>query len=125
MNLLEQWLNNKINHKEIGPYLIEMLKIKTLAIYGAGRYGEFLFDDLSDYVKIEVKYFIDKNADSLYYGIDNMNILNLSELRYATQVDAIIVTPYQHYGEIKEELKMILPFETMIISLKDIVDGVE
>ena len=44
MTVIEQWLMNKICHKEIGEYLKNSYKIQTVAIYGAGKLGEFLYD---------------------------------------------------------------------------------
>ena len=79
MTVIEQWLMNKICHKEIGEYLKNSYKIQTVAIYGAGKLGEFLYDDLVNNSDIKVEYFIDKNADSLYYGIDSPFLLHISE----------------------------------------------
>lgn len=124
MNLLEQWLENKIYHKEIADYIVKILKVKTIAIYGAGKIGELIYDDLLEH-QLEIKYFIDKNADSLYYGIDDMTIYNLKEVRRADPVDLIIVTPYQSFENIKKDLERILSFLPKIISIEEIVARTE
>lgn len=124
IDVIEQWLRNKINHKEIGDYLSE-LEIKSVAIYGAGKLGELLYDDLLQSNNIEVKYFIDKNASSLYYGIDDMDIYGLEESGNVQNVDAIIVTPYIQFNEIKVDLGKRLPFEPAYIAIDDIVWRVE
>lgn len=125
MTVVEQWLCNKIYRKEIGEYLLAELYLRSIAIYGAGRMGEFLYDDLVGYKELSVEYFIDKNADALYYGIDDMNILNLRELGSAKEVEAIIVTPYLYFESIKKDLEDVLRYKTQIISLEDIICKVE
>lgn len=121
MEIIEQWLANKILHKEIGDYLTQELNLKKIAIYGAGKYGELLYDDLIENSNIIISYFIDLNADSLYYGIDDMDILNLEELKRASHVDAIVVTPYQKFNHISHDLKSILNYDVPLIPLDDIV----
>lgn len=121
MEVIKQWLSNKINHKEIGQYLLNTLEGRNLAIYGAGELGELLYDDLSDWPDFKVEYFIDKNADALYYGIDDMQILNLDELAHAKKVDAILITPYRSFRLITEELNRILTYHPKMLSLDDIV----
>lgn len=125
MKVIEQWLANKILHKEIGDYLMQEQNLKEIAIYGAGKYGELLYDDLTENSHIKIDYFIDLNADSLYYGIDDMDILNLEELKKAPPVDAIIVTPYQKFEFIKRDLESILDYDVSIISLDDIIFRIE
>lgn len=124
MNLLGKWLENKIYHKEISDYIANILKVKTIAIYGAGKLGELVYDDLLEH-QLEIKYFIDRNADSLYYGIDDMTIYNLKEVRSADPVDLIIVTPYQSFENIKKDLERILIFLPKIISIEEIVASTE
>lgn len=121
MKIIEQWLENKILHKEIGDYLFHELGVQKVAIYGAGKYGELLYDDLTTNSVIEISYFIDLNADSLYYGIDDIDILNLEELKTAARVDAVIVTPYPKFEFIKNDLKSIMDYDALIISLDDII----
>ena len=125
MDVIRQWLSNKINNKEIGIYLKETLSVMKIAIYGAGELGELLYDDINGYLGLDVLYFIDKNADNLYYGIDDVEILNLEELRYAKCVDAILITPYQMYNQIKAELEDILDYNPLLVSLEDIIYSVE
>lgn len=123
--VIEQWLKNKIAHKEIEDYLKLEFNIKSIAIYGAGTLGEMLYDDIMQFGDIEVSYFIDKNAESLYYGIDDMNIFSLEELDTLKKVDMIIVTPYKEYEQIKCDLEKKLLYKTNIISLDDIIWKVE
>ena len=102
-------------------YLFHELGVQKVAIYGAGKYGELLYDDLTTNSVIEISYFIDLNADSLYYGIDDIDILNLEELKTAARVDAVIVTPYPKFEFIKNDLKSIMDYDALIISLDDII----
>ena len=50
MDVIRQWLSNKINNKEIGIYLKETLSVMKIAIYGAGELGELLYDDIIGYL---------------------------------------------------------------------------
>ena len=122
--LLEQWLTNKIYHKENSNYIKNVLGARTIAIYGAGRLGELIYDDLIEH-SFDIKYFIDRNADSLYYGIDDIPIYNLMEVRKAEPVDLIIVTPYQCFDVIKENLETLLSFCPKIISIEEIIARTE
>lgn len=124
MNVLEQWLENKIYHKENSDYLIKELHLKSIAIYGAGKMGELIYDDLLE-SDLDIKYFIDKNADSLYYGIDDMPIYNLEESKKAEKVGAIIVTPIKFYDEIKINLQRLLDYSPLIISLDEVIARTE
>lgn len=124
MTVLEQWLTNKIYHKENANYIIHELMANKIAIYGAGRMGELIYDELLEH-PLELKYFIDKNADSIYYGIDDMKIYNLEEVKCADPVDLIIVTPYHYFDEIKKELELTLDFCPRIVSLEEIIARTE
>lgn len=124
LNIIEQWLRNKIDNKEIGKYL-SAIGINSVVIYGAGKIGELLYDDLLQSGIIDIECFIDKNASSLYYGIDDVNIYSLEEVDKVQKVDAIIITPYKAFTNIKEELKKRLSFETKYISFDDIIWKVE
>lgn len=75
--------------------------------------GETLVEELKD-SNIEVKYGIDKNADSMYIDVDVLTIEDDLE-----SVDAIVVTAITFFDEIEEKLseKMDCP----IISLEDIL----
>ena len=125
--IIFQWLQNKIYKKEIGDYLLEQ-NIKNIVIYGAGKLGELLYDDLLNYHSINVICFIDKNADSLYYGIDDMKIYNVheaSDIEEIKKADVIIITPYKAFNEIKNELDVKLDFKGKYLAIDDIVWAVE
>ncbi len=122
--IIEQWLKNKIDKKEIATYLLGE-NIHSVIIYGAGKIGEMLYDDLNNCEEISVQCFLDKNADSLYYGIDDMNIFSLSEVDRISAVDAIIITPYKMFESITTDLKKIIRFDTRYLAIDDIIWGVE
>lgn len=124
LDILEQWLKNKIEKKEISEYLLNN-DIQTVIIYGAGKIGEMLYDDLCNCQAIKVECFIDKYADSLYYGIDDMDIYNLNELEKVQPVDAIIITPYLEFESIVRSLRTKIKFRTQYIAFDEIVWKVE
>lgn len=110
--MMNQWVKVKQEGKNIASYL-EKNGYKNIAIYGMSYAGETLVEELKD-SNIEVKYGIDKNADSMYIDVDVLTIEDDLE-----SVDAIVVTAITFFDEIEEKLseKMDCP----IISLEDIL----
>lgn len=114
--LVSQWIVNKNQNKDISKYFIEN-DIKTIAIYGMGTLGELFFEDIKN-TNVKVRYFIDKNVDELYYGLDGISVVGIDDIENQKTVDAIIVTPVFDYESILEDLQNI---DTKIISLEDII----
>lgn len=116
--VLSQWVSNKIDSKNLADYFKEN-DIKTIAIYGMGTLGELLYQELKG-SNIEIKYFVDKNADKLYYGIDELPIVCVDKLNEYEKVDAIIVTPVFDFDAIEEAI-MQGASDSNVISLDDVV----
>lgn len=114
--LTNQWITNKNKNKDIARYFVEN-NIKTIAIYGMGTLCELFFEDIKK-TDIKVSYFIDKNVDELYYGLDNISVIGIDDIRNQENVDAIIITPIFDYESILQDLQDI---DTRIISLEDII----
>lgn len=110
--MMNQWVKVKQEGKNLALYF-EKNGYKKIAIYGMSYAGETLVEELKD-SNIEVKYGIDKNADSMYIDVDVLTIEDDLE-----SVDAIVVTAITFFDEIEEKLseKMDCP----IISLEDIL----
>ncbi|WP_167956021.1 hypothetical protein [Anaerosporobacter faecicola] len=112
--LLNQWLINKNNSKEISEYFIKN-QYKNIAIYGLGELGNRLINELEN-TEINISYGIDKedifdsNAIKIY-SIDN-------EL---PEVDVIVVTATFAFNEIYNDL--VSKVNCPIISLDDIIFG--
>ena len=116
--VLSQWLNNNLDGKRITEYLMKE-DMKVIAIYGAGKLGELLYKELAG-SDITVKYFIDKDASSLCYGLDEICVKTIDELHDVKEIDAIIVTPVFAYDEIEKNIHHM--FSGMkVISLEDVV----
>jgi hypothetical protein len=111
-DLYSQWLNVKLNHKDIGKYLLEN-EINSVAIYGMDYVGEILLKELTQ-SDIEVKYGIDKRA----------NIIDVGLIIYTPdddwpKVDAIIVTAIRSMNEIENHIGekmdcLIVPLDKLI-----------
>lgn len=114
-----QWLINKNEGKNIGEYFKEN-NYKTIAIYGMGTMGELFYDELKNSSNVKVAYFIDKNAEDLYYGIDDLPVVGLDDISSQEKVDAIVVTPIYDFDKIEEDLEDI-GIDADIISLEDII----
>ncbi len=111
-NMLNQWLVLKNEGKKLDKYFIHH-GYKTIAIYGMGELGNRLYEELRN-SEIEVKYAIDKKADSTYSELDVYNLEDGLE-----EVDVVVVTAIFDYEKIEEELENVLSYP--IISLEDVV----
>lgn len=112
MLLLNQWLKLLQKDKKITEYFYKN-NIKYIAIYGMGYLGERLYDELKEST-IEIKYFIDRNNQKKYEGMETKTPDD-----YLPEVDVLIVTPVFYYDEIKKNLNN--KVKGKIISLQDIL----
>ena len=114
--LANHWL--WLNYRQIclRGYL-EYNNLRSVAIYGAGELGLRLMEELGK----DVAYFIDQNPGNAV--CDKSLIKKPENLTRDDMVDAIIVTPIIYFEAIKKNLS-ILPFESEVISLEDMVFGV-
>ena len=110
--ILLQWVHMHNDGKTVGAYL-KKLGYNTVAIYGMKELGERLYDELKD-TGIEVKYMIDKNADTIYADVDVVEPEDTLE-----EVDVIVVTAIHYFDEIEEALAE--KIDCPVISLEDIV----
>ena len=108
----DQWLRLRQEGKTLVEYF-EKYNYKTVAIYGMKELGERLYDELAN-TGIEVRYVIDKNADSIYADVDVVTPDNELE-----PVDVIVVTAIYYFDEIEENLSD--KVECPIVSLEDIL----
>ncbi|MDE7016453.1 MAG: hypothetical protein K2P65_02605 [Lachnospiraceae bacterium] len=113
--LLLKWLEIEQKGHSIRSFFVEN-GYKTIAIYGMKELGERLFDELKG-SEVEVKYIIDKRADTMYADVDIITPEEPFE-----EVDAIVVTAIHYMDEIEEMLEEKVDYP--IFSLKEIVDEV-
>ncbi|MCD8183070.1 MAG: hypothetical protein LUE99_08190 [Bacteroides sp.] len=110
--LMNQWVAVKQEGKNLKDYFEEN-GYKTIAIYGMSYVGERLVEELRD-SDINIKYAIDKSADSIYSAV---KIVAMDE--DLEDVDAIIVTPVFFFDEI--EAKLMDKMQCPIISIEDVL----
>ncbi len=123
-NLLTQWLYNKINDKEWQGYFGRHPEIKNIVIYGIGELGEFFFDDVTRHTKIPILYIIDRNADSIRYGIEGMDIVTLKEAADKEKPDTVVVTILSDVELVRKELMKVFG-NVRVLLLEDMVYEVE
>lgn len=104
-NNLNVWLKIKNSHLTMENFMKEK-NIKSIAIYGAGDFGTRLYEELNE-SDIKIRYFTDKkffgnNENADYNGIP---IVDIKSYDKKNDVDAIIVTPFFYYEDIKKELQ--------------------
>ena len=110
--ILLQWIRV---HQE-GRTLVDYFKknnYHSVAIYGMKELGEALLEELEG-SDIDVKYGIDRSADSLYVGVDTYKPDEDLE-----DVDAVVVTAVHFYDDIEEQMKEKVKGD--IVSIEDVV----
>lgn len=114
-NMLEHWISVKQNGRNLAEYFEENC-YNQIAVYGLGKIGERLVDELKD-TEIQIAYGIDKNVGNV---ISDITVYSLEDdIELLEKVDAIIVTPIYDYDDIKKELSS--KFDCRILSLEDVV----
>ncbi len=109
--LFDQWLEKKQKGICLSSYF-EKYGYKNIAIYGMGKVGQRLVDELQK-SDVKVDYVIDKNAD---YVHTDMKVYRPED--DLPGVDAVIVTPISYFFPIKNQLKD--KVDCPIISAEDI-----
>ncbi len=110
--MMNQWVRVKQDGKNLSEYF-KREGYQNIAIYGMSYAGETLVNELKG-TDINVKYGIDKNADSIYADID---IFSLEEK--LEKVDAVVVTAITFFDEIEEVLSE--KVDCPVISLEDVL----
>lgn len=110
--LMNEWMKRKQEGKHVKQYF-EKNNYKSIALYGLSHIGERLLEELKD-SGVEVKYAIDKNAESIYTDIEVY-----SPDEKLPEVDVIVVTAVYFFDEIYNILidKVTCP----IVSFEDIL----
>lgn len=94
---LGKWMAGKGNKESYAEYLFQ-LGIQSVAIYGCGVMGEYLYIELKD--KLNVRYFIDRNASKMHGEIPVYSLQD--EL---PKVDGVVVTLMGKVDDVKRELQ--------------------
>lgn len=110
--LMNEWMKTKQEGKSIVKYF-EQNDYKSIAVYGLSYIGERVLDELKG-SGVEIKYAIDRNADSIYADVDLYSLEdNLPD------VDVVVVTAVYFYDEIYDNL--IDKVNCPVVSLEDIL----
>lgn len=110
--LMMHWVAEKQKGRNLAGYLVERGH-QNIAIYGMNYVGKALMDELKD-TGVNVKYGIDRNADNIVADVDLHKPDEVLET-----VDAVVVTPFTSFDEIKKMLSKRL--ECPIFSIEDLV----
>ena len=114
-SLLKMIIEKKIEGRSIAGYLRENGK-KKIAVYGYGDLGKILCKIIDKEKDISISCIIDRNVSS---GKESSHDVVSSIEENRSSVDAVIVTPFLEYDEIRNGL--IKHTDTDILSLEDIV----
>lgn len=110
---MRNWVELHQSGMNIADRLLEE-DVSTVAIYGAGKHGKMLYDELKA-TKVRTVCWIDKNCAG--ETIEGCPVIGADcEL---PQVDAVIVTPYREFSSIKTSLRektkaRIIPLDRLV-----------
>ena len=110
--LMNEWMKTKQDGRHIKEYF-EKNGYQSVAIYGLSYVGERLLDELKD-SGIEIKYAIDRNADSICTDIEVY-----SPEEELPEADIVVVTAVYFFDEIHNHL--IDKVACSIVSFEDIL----
>lgn len=116
-DVTNQWLKNINQSKKTSNYFEEN-GYESIAIYGLGELGSRLYEELKE-SKINIKYFVDKEADNMYFGSEDVELVAIEDLN-DDNIDAVVVTPVYAYNQIEKQLQN-NGVTCDIISLEDVV----
>lgn len=120
-HLLDRWLFNIRQGKRINQFFEDNL-YTNVAIYGFGLIGKQVMSELRG-TGVEVSYFIDKRSAELKNS--EYLIIHPDEMGDFVNVQAIIVTPFDCYYEIENELRQrVRDSDTDVFSISNIVEYV-
>lgn len=111
-NITSQWLGLKQKGISLEKYFMQN-GYKSIAIYGMGRLGGMLYEELKD-SDVEIKYGIDRDSYCTYPGLDIIQPEDEFE-----KVDVIVVTPILIYDEIAKMLSQ--KMEIPVVSIEEVV----
>lgn len=112
--LMSKWMKLKLEGGSLAEKLVQR-GIAKVAIYGAGKHGMFLYQDLQE-SEVQVAYFIDRNKDTLQ---DKTVPVYTSE-EELPPVDAVVVSPYLEFEVIKQDLESKCNY--ILIPLNELVE---
>jgi len=115
-HLMNRWVEIKRDKHILADYFNEK-KIESIAIYGMNYIGNRLLKELSN-TAIDVKYGIDVDVRLFY---PDFRILRFED--DFDVVDAVVVTPFLHFEEIKCKLRE--KIDCPIINIEDILYEIE
>lgn len=107
---LSQWMQLKLEGGSVAEKLLQN-GYRKIAIYGAGKHGKFLHQDLKD-SEVLVAYFIDRNRDN----VQNIEIPVYTLDEELPLVDAIVVSPYLEFQTICQDLERICSYRMLALN---------
>lgn len=114
-----KWLYLLECGKDLIPFF-QAHRCEKVAIYGIAELGKMLYRELERTGKVQVVYFMDRNAKSCQ-TIGDIPVYLPEELPGAPEVDMIVVTAIQAFQTVSKVLLEIRP-ELPVVSLQKIID---
>ncbi len=112
-DLMNIWLELRNANCTVEKFF-EDNKYYTIAIYGMGKMGKLLLNELKNSSKVKVLYAIDRRGVAEDCGV---KILTIND--NLPMVDVIVVTPMLEYSEVKRMLKK--KMDNSIVSIEDVI----
>ena len=115
---MSQWLEKKIEGNSIEKYLVDR-KYQVISIYGCGSIGKMFYEDMIQNSSIKVQSFIEKESKEIEWNTGRLEVYSIKQVDYSG-IDAIIVTPFYAFEQIKSDLNN-LGCNVPIISIEELV----
>lgn len=115
LDMMGKMLDTNYLKKRIG-----CLKVSELFIYGGGYLGIQFYRNICN--AVNVLSVIDKSG-RLVLDLDDIPVINISQLKKMYNGQKVIITPIMYYQEIKKELVSFIPEES-ILFLGEFLGGV-
>ena len=113
--LMCKWVSLKSRNVSVSS-ILSKCGIEKIAIYGAGKHGRLLYDEIKTEGIVSVIYWVDRNKN--LEVSDSIPIVLCEDI--TDEADAVIVTPYLYFESIKAEVEKY--YSGAIISLEDLIN---
>ncbi|MEH2950663.1 hypothetical protein [Sporofaciens sp. JLR.KK001] len=115
--MMKRWLENRNAGKTFADFF-HQYGYHSIAIYDAGEIGRILYDEIKG-LDIEVKYFVDRNAQGMR-TLDGIPVVLLRDIKEMAEVDALLVSPIVNCDVLCKVLSKEVP-ELSVLALRDAV----
>lgn len=120
---VEQFLKIKVYGKNLSDFF-EKNNFKNIAICGVDSLGQLLSEELKE-TSVNVKYFVDDSFIKMPFGMDGIKVISANDIRTDKDIDVFVIASLFEGNDIIDRLLQNKVNIDKIISLSDVVYGLE